>query len=71
MQLFVPYLESSKVNDAVNVWMRLEDFVKVLLFPDVGMEEIGSLSTDEFNSIDGFFRGVEKVVCDDHFVVCF
>ena len=51
--------------------MRLEDFVEVLLFPDVGMEEFGSLSTDEFNPIDGFFRGVEKVVCDDHFVVCF
>lgn len=65
------YLESSEVNDAVNVWMRLEDFVKVLFLPDVGMEEIGSLSTDEFNSIDGFFRGVEKVVCDNHFVVCF
>ena len=44
------------MDDAVNVWMRLEDFVEVILFPDVGLIKVGSLSTDELNSIDGFFR---------------
>ena len=67
----MPYLESSEMDHAVNVWMRLEDSVEVLLFPDVGLKEFRSLSTDELYSIDGFLRGVEKIVCDDHFVVCF
>ena len=58
------------MDDAVNVWMRLEDFVKVVLFPDINVKEFWSLPADELNSIDGFFRGVEEVVCDDNFVVC-
>ena len=59
------------MDDTVNVWMRLEDSVEVVLFPDVDVKEVGSLSTDEFNSIDGFFGGIDKVVCNDDFVVCF
>lgn len=43
------------MDHAVNVWMRLEDFVEVLLFPDVDLKEVGSLSTDELDTIDGFF----------------
>ena len=43
------------MDDTVNFWMRLEDFVKVVLFPDVDLKEVGSLSTDELDSIDGFF----------------
>ena len=50
----MPYLESSEMYHAVNVWMRVEDFVKVLLFPDVNLKEVGSFSTDELNSVDGF-----------------
>lgn len=52
---FMPYLESSEMNHAVNVWMCLKDFVEVLLFSDVGLKEIGSLSTDKLNSIEGLF----------------
>ena len=59
------------MDDTVNVWMGLEDFVEVVLFPDINLKEIGSLSTDEMDAIDGFFRGIEKVVCNDDFVVCF
>ena len=43
------------MDDTVNVWMRLEDFVEVVLFPDVDLKEVGSLSTDELNAIDSFF----------------
>ncbi len=43
------------MDHAVNVWMRLEDFVEVLLFPDVDLKEVGSLSADELDTIDGFF----------------
>ena len=59
------------MDDAVNVWMRLEDLVKVVLLPDVNVKEFGSLSTDELDPIDCFFRGVEEVVCNHNFVVCF
>lgn len=51
----MPYLESSEMDHAVNVWMCLEDSVEVLLFPDVGLKEMGSLSTDKLNSIEGLF----------------
>ena len=57
--------------NTVNVWMRLEDFVEVFLFSDVDVKEVGSLSTNEFDSIDGFFGGIEKVICNNDFVVCF
>ena len=59
------------MDDTVDVWMRLEDFVEVVLFPDVDLKEVGSLAADELNSINGFFGRIEKVVCNDDFVVCF
>ena len=43
------------MDDTVNIWMRLEDFVEVVLFPDVDLKEVGSLPADEFDSIDSFF----------------
>ena len=43
------------MDDTVNIWMRLEDFVEVVLFPDLDLKEVGSLSTDELDSIDSFF----------------
>lgn len=43
------------MDDAVNVWMSLEDSVEVLLFPDVGLKEFRSLSTDKLDSIEGLF----------------
>lgn len=59
------------MDHAVNVWMRLEDLVEVVLFSNVDLKEFGSLSADELNTIDGFFRGIVEVVCDYNFVVCF
>ena len=43
------------MDDTVNIWMRLEDFVEVVLFPDVDLKEVGSLPADELDSIDSFF----------------
>lgn len=48
----VTHLQCSKVNDAVNVWVRLEDFVKILLFADIDLEELGAFAADELNAID-------------------
>lgn len=55
MRSFVAYLESSEMDHTVNVWMRLEDLVEVLLFPDIDMKEFGPLAADELDTIDGFF----------------
>ena len=49
------YLERSKMNDAVNVRMRLEDSVEVVLFFDIDIEEFRPLPADELDAIDGFF----------------
>lgn len=65
------YLESGEVDHAVNVRMRVKDLVEVVFFPDVDLKEFGPLAADELNAIDGFFGGVEQVVRDDDFVVCF
>ena len=53
-RFFVAYLESSEMDHAVNVWMRLEYFVEIILFPDVDLKEFGSLPTDELDAIEGF-----------------
>jgi len=37
---------------AVDIRMRLEDLVKVLLFPDVDMEELRPLAADELDAVD-------------------
>jgi len=57
------------MNNTVNIWMSLEDLVKVLLFSNVDIEEFGSLATDELDAIYGLFRGVLKVVHDHNFVI--
>lgn len=43
------------MNNTVNIWMSLEDLVKVLLFSNVDIEEFGSLATDELDAIYGLF----------------
>lgn len=50
------------MDHAVNIRMRLEDLVEVLLFPDVDIVKLGSLARDKLNSINCFFGGVEQVV---------
>ena len=68
-QRFKAYLQSSKVNYTVNVRMRLEDLVEVLLLPDVNIIELRSLATDELDPIDCFFGGIEQIVYNDDFVI--
>ena len=69
--LFVAYLERGEMDHAVNVWVCLEYFVKILLFSDIDLKEIRSLSADKLDAIEGFFGGVVEVVCDYDFVICF
>jgi len=54
---------------AVNVWMRLEDLVKVLFFPDVNVEVFGPLAAEKLNTIDDFIRSIIEVVHNHDLVV--
>lgn len=69
MRQLSTYLQSSKMYHAVNVWMRLEDLVKVLLFPDINVEILRPLAADKLNAIDDFFRSVIEVVHNHDLVV--
>lgn len=64
-----PYFQGSKVDHTVNIRMRLEDLIKVLLFPDIDMVELRSLARDKLNSIDCFFGRIEQVVHNNDLVV--
>lgn len=56
---------------AVDIRMCLEDLVKVLLFPDVDIEVVRPLATDELDTIDDLFRSVIEIVHDHDLVVRF
>lgn len=43
------------MDHAVNVWVRLEYFVEILLFSNVDLIEFRALSADELDAIEGFF----------------
>ncbi|KAH5441296.1 hypothetical protein HBI47_043770 [Parastagonospora nodorum] len=64
------YLESSEVNDIVNVWVLFEDLVERSFVGDVGLVEGWSLAADELDAIDDFGRRVVEIVDDDDLVVC-
>ena len=65
------YLQCSKVYHTVNVGMRIENLVKVLLLSYVDNVELGSLATDEFDAIDDFLGRVVKIVSDHNLIVGF
>lgn len=64
-----PYLECREVDDAVNIWMRIKDLVKLRLIRDIAGVVLGSLSCDELDSVDGFLRRVIQIVDNDNLVV--
>jgi hypothetical protein len=45
------YLERSKVDDAVNIWMSSEDFIQSLFIADVYFVEDGPFAAEEFDSL--------------------
>ena len=56
------------MDHTVNIRMRLEDLVEVLLFPNVDIVELRSLARDKLNSIDCFFGRIEQVVNNNDLV---
>lgn len=62
------HLQSSKVDNAVNVGVSLEDTVKASLVGDIELSELGLLAADQLNALESLSRGVVEVVSDDDLV---
>ena len=62
------YFQGSKVDYTVNIRMRLEDLIEVLLFPDIDIVELRSLARDKLNTIDCLFGRIEQVVHNNDLV---
>ena len=59
------------MDHAINIWMRLEHLIKVLLLSDIDIVIFGSLAADEFDAIDDLLGRIVQIVCNHDLVVCF
>lgn len=59
------------MDDTVNVGMFVENLVKGAIVSDIELIEIRALAADQFNPVDGFLRGIVKIIGDDDFVPSF
>ena len=64
------HLQSSKVDDIVDVWVLLKHLVERGLICNVDLVKGRSLAADELDAVHDFWGGVVEVVDDDDFVVC-
>ncbi|KAH8434081.1 uncharacterized protein LDX57_011719 [Aspergillus melleus] len=62
------YLQSSEVDDAVDVGVGLEDLVESGLVGDIQVGELGLLAGDQLNALQSLVGGVVQVVSDDDLV---
>ena len=62
------YFQGSEVDHTVNIRMRLEHLIEVLLFPDIDIVELRSLAGDKLDPIDCLFGRIEQVVHNNDFV---
>lgn len=65
---FGTYLQSSEVNNAVNVGVSLEDLVETSLIGDIELDELGLLARDQLNAVQGLSRRVVQVVSNNNLV---
>lgn len=57
------------MNDAVDVWMRIEDFVDGSLIPHVNIMKLRASAADQFDAIERFLGRVVEIVKDNYVVV--
>lgn len=62
------YLESSKVNNAVNVGVGSKDLVERSWVGDISLHEFRPLAADQFDAVDNFGGRIVQVVSDNDFV---
>ena len=59
------------MDNAVDIWVSIKDFVKFLLICNIKFVELRPLAADELNAIQDLIRGIVEVVCDYNFVIRF
>jgi hypothetical protein len=62
------HLQGSKVNNAVNVRVSLEDLIEAILLGDIELDEIGLLAANSLNPVEGLGGGVVQVISDNNLV---
>jgi hypothetical protein len=62
------YLQSGKVNNAVDVGVSFEDLVKGRLVGDVDLSELGLLARDQGNALQSLWGGIVEVIGNDDLV---
>ena len=65
---FQTHLQGSKVDDTVNVRVRLEDLIESGLIGDVQLGELSLLARDQLNTLESLRRGIVQVIGDDDLV---
>ena len=65
------HLQSSEMNHIINVGVRVEDLIELLLIPDVELDELRSFPAYQFYAIQNFGRRIVEVVGNDDFVAMF
>jgi hypothetical protein len=67
-QCILAYLESCKVDDAVNVRVCCKDLAQCLLVGDVDLVEDWPFAADQLNAVQGYLRRVVQAVDNDNLV---
>lgn len=66
--MFQTHLQGSKVDDTVNVRVRLEDLIESGLIGDVQLGKLGLLARDQLNTVESLSRGIVQVISNDDLV---
>ncbi len=65
------YLQRSKMDNTVDIWMSRENFVQCGLVRHIHFVEFGSLAAEDLNAIEGNLGGIVKAVDNHHLVAMF
>jgi hypothetical protein len=65
------YLQSSEVDNTINVGMRSEDVVQCHFICDVDLVEVWSLAAEEFDAVEGDLGGIVQIIDYHDFIAMF
>jgi hypothetical protein len=62
------YLQCCEVDHTVDIWVCFEHLVQPFFICDIDLVELGSLSAEQLDAVEGDFRGIVQGVGDNYFV---
>lgn len=66
--LKINYLQRCEVDDTVNLWVRFEDLLQLLLVGQVALVELGSFAANQLDAIQRDLGGIVEAVDDNDLV---